>query len=102
MPGGGPSSQLRQARVPLVDLETCTASYQPVLSQDLGDGQLCAGKGTRDSCNGDSGGALLSSELGGRWAVVGVTSFGVDCAREDFPGVYTRVDRYLDWIRRQM
>ena len=46
-----------------------------------GSTKLCAGDGTRDTCNGDSGGALLSSQLGGSWAVVGVTSFGVDCAR---------------------
>ena len=52
--------------------------------------------------NGDSGGALLSNKLGGRWAVVGVTSFGVDCAREDFPGVYTRVDQYLPRIRQYL
>ena len=51
---------------------------------------MCAGDGTRDTCNGDSGGAMLSSKLGGVWAVVAVTSFGVDCARPDFPGVYTR------------
>jgi len=60
---------------------------------------MCAGRGVRDTCNGDSGGALMSAKLNRAWSVVGVTSFGVDCAREDFPGVYTRVDQYLDWIR---
>ena len=55
--------------------------YPYLLTIYPGSTKLCAGDGTRDTCNGDSGGALLSSQLGGSWAVVGVTSFGVDCAR---------------------
>jgi len=65
----------------------------------LSERQLCAGRGGTDTCQGDSGGGMVANNLDGRWTLVGVTSFGVDCARPDFPGVYTRVDQYLDWIR---
>jgi len=63
---------------------------------------VCAGQGRRDSCAGDSGGPMLSDYHNGRWSVIGIVSFGVDCASERHPGVYTRVDRYLNWIERQI
>ena len=105
--GGGSSNKLRQASVPMVTQASCSQAYSAISRVTIGEtkvgyiiiisslsshycGQVCAGDGTRDTCNGDSGGAMLTSKLGGVWAVVGVTSFGVDCARPDFPGVYTR------------
>ena len=100
--GGGPQNKLRQAQVPMVTQQTCASAYAAISRVTIGATKLCAGDGTRDTCNGDSGGALLANNIGNRYAVVGVTSFGVDCAREDFPGVYTRVDQYLDWIRQNM
>merc|ERR1712172_345422 len=100
--GTGPTSRLRQAPVQMVTQEQCAQAYRQVSRVTIGATKLCAGEGTRDTCNGDSGGGLFSRNLGGGFAVVGVTSFGVECARDDFPGVYTRVDEYLPWIQQNM
>lgn len=62
---------------------------------------ICAGVygGGKDACSGDSGGPLL---IRGRDAtkdvVAGIISWGRGCAIEDFPGVYTRVYHYTNWI----
>jgi len=90
---------LREAYVPLVKNPTCKDKYA-ALGRDISSKQICAGDETYDSCGGDSGGPMLSSEKNnGRWAVIGITSFGPSiCAHSQYPGVYTRVTEYLDWI----
>ncbi|KAL6259697.1 anionic trypsin [Pogonomyrmex barbatus] len=57
--------------------------------------QLCAGlpEGGRDACQGDSGGPLLCNGT-----QVGIVSWGEGCARPNSPGVYSRVDFYLEWL----
>jgi len=100
--GGNSETRLRQVRVPMVTQNYCSRAYENVGQVNIGDTKICAGVGGRDSCNGDSGGPLLSDRLEGGWAVVGITSFGVECARDDFPGVYTRVDKYLPWIQQNL
>ncbi|XP_055691133.1 uncharacterized protein LOC129794355 [Lutzomyia longipalpis] len=91
-----------KVRVNGVSQESCNAIYnrQNVI---IGEGQLCAGgeKG-RDSCRGDSGGPLVALDnKSGRpyWYCVGLVSFGPSpCGLEGWPGVYTRVSEYIDWI----
>lgn len=61
--------------------------------------QICAGGGT-DSCRIDSGGALMGFEpSSSRHVVVGVLSFTPSpWGSPGWPGIYTRVDAYIDWI----
>ena len=87
---GQQSQYLRAVEVHIVDLDTCHDSYSFV-----NEGHICAGEyaeGGKDSCQGDSGGALWwqngsSSEI----FQVGIVSLGNGCARRYYPGVYGRV-----------
>ena len=60
---------------------------------------ICAGylEGGKDSCHGDGGGPLIcDGEL------QGITSWGIGCAANDYPGVYTKVCKFNDWIEQTM
>ena len=62
----GPAERrLRQARVEMVSGETCRQAYQDI-NVNIGDTKVCAGTGTTDTCNGDSGGPLLADNVGQR------------------------------------
>ena len=56
-----------------------------------------------DSCQGDSGGPLFGNYGKNRSPVLmGITSWGVGCAWDGFPGVYTKIGNYLNWIKKNI
>ncbi|CAG0888904.1 unnamed protein product [Darwinula stevensoni] len=100
------SNVLQEVSVPVVSLADCDATYATLAGQSarrfpegITDLMLCAGVEGKDSCQGDSGGPLLyDNPVTRRFTVAGVVSFGFGCGAAKFPGVYTRVARFRDWI----
>ena len=97
--GGSGSDVLRQVSVPVIANATCRTmpQYGRVTAN-----MICAGyrQGTMDACQGDSGGPLFI-KIGEKFFEVGLTSWGIGCARPNAPGVYTRVSNYLRWLYDQ-
>lgn len=92
--------RLMQVEVPLVDIDACNRMNQPT-SRTIDARNICAGvpEGGKDSCQGDSGGPLVAKAGDGRWTQIGIVSWGKGCGQAGFPGVYTRVSAYADWIK---
>merc|ERR1711981_712309 len=59
---------------------------------------ICAGGSDKDACQGDSGGPLVCPDDQGKLYISGIVSWGIGCATEGIPGVYTNVQKYVDWI----
>ncbi|KAG2466075.1 GRAA protein, partial [Polypterus senegalus] len=95
---GNPADALQEVTVKVISKEECNGrdSYNGKLTTSM----MCAGeryKGGKDVCQGDSGGPLICGDT-----YTGIASFGVQCGKRNFPGVYTRLsDDYLDWIKRE-
>ncbi|XP_045025780.1 trypsin-1 isoform X1 [Daphnia magna] len=98
--GGSISNVLLSVDVPIVSDADCNAAYAgPFDPNPIFPSMLCAGgpPGGVDSCQGDSGGPLFTGS-GADAVQHGVVSWGRGCALADYPGVYTQVSYFLDWI----
>lgn len=93
---GGPSDSfseiLRAVTTSIVSNGRCNDRLQEKITP----GMLCAGEGGCHACQRDGGGPLVFEGV-----LHGVVSWGTGCASSTFPGVYTRVSFFTNWIRNQ-
>lgn len=93
---GGPlQNQLHATYVPIVDDYLCDLALG--INRDT---MVCAGyyqEGGFDACTGDSGGSMILSTENGN-ILQGIISWGNGCGRPRYPGVYTRVAYFQNWI----
>ena len=95
---GETPSSLQYVKKPVQSQQTCEEKHKDVITDDM----LCAGfeEGGKDACVGDSGGGLVvvdEDNLNKPVKLIGVVSWGVDCAKE-WPGVYANISHNVDWI----
>jgi len=89
---------LQCAFIPLLTQNQCKKLYRMYHSIYVKSSQMCtlSTEGI-DACQGDSGGPLLCNTI-----QVGIISWGIECGQPRNPGVYTRIDLYLDFIQDTM
>ena len=91
--GGRAPEILQTVDVPVITKSECSKAYASIGGVPAG--QICTAypTGGKDACQGDSGGPLT---IAGRQA--GIVSWGNGCAKKGYPGVYTEVASYRDWL----
>ncbi|XP_067284118.1 serine protease 27-like [Pseudorasbora parva] len=97
---GEPVNILQEVKLPIVSNSECCQAYEGGITNNM----ICAGYlyvGEKDACQGDSGGPMVSKNSS-VWIQSGIVSFGNGCADPKYPGVYSRVSRYQDWINSYM
>ncbi|XP_065312787.1 trypsin-like, partial [Gordionus sp. m RMFG-2023] len=91
----GQSRYIKQVCLPLIPWKDCKDIY----GNDLTKNMICAGdikRGVIDTCEGDSDGPLMCYT--NKWEVYGITSWGYGCGEPNNPGVFTDINRFIDWI----
>ncbi|XP_022114875.2 CLIP domain-containing serine protease 2 [Pieris rapae] len=97
---GRESAILLRVEVPVKSDAECKGYYNRN-NRDAVKKQFCAGELKKDSCNGDSGGPLMMKANYNdvnSYVQYGIVSHGPMQCGSSFPGVYTDVREYVDWI----
>ncbi|XP_043928573.1 coagulation factor VII-like [Protopterus annectens] len=93
----GPQANiLQKVQVPRIKNKECKEQSKLPITDNM----FCAGfqDGHHDSCKGDSGGPHIT-KYKNTWFLTGIVSWGDGCAKQNKYGIYTRISRYIDWVK---
>ncbi|KRX47710.1 Serine protease 30 [Trichinella murrelli] len=92
---GRPLSELRQVGIPILRKSNCrfTDAYDIFCAGDMGGGNY--------SFQIDSGGPLVC-KLNDSYVQIGIVSFGYNHAGKHYPGIFSNVPFYVNWIYNQL
>ncbi|XP_016656052.1 venom protease [Acyrthosiphon pisum] len=98
------NTYLMEAQIPITNTTDCKYLYKKnniVIDDKI---IICAGhpKGGKDACRGDSGGPMMFF-IKNQYYLMGVVSRGPKlCGEPGYPGIYTRVSSFINWIVRRL
>lgn len=93
------SNWLREVNLTVVPNDECEQTRGRGISYEgrIGKSHLCTFAHHKDSCAWDSGSPIIIRH-DGKHLLVGMVSWGIECADSIFPAVNSRVSVALDWI----
>jgi len=96
---------LREAQLPLRPGYVCQKRFKEVVTGKASPVNMtnfiCAGgKGDEEACYmAMDGGSPLACQVGDRYEMAGIVSFGSSCGQDRNPSIFTRIQNYSEWIR---
>jgi hypothetical protein len=98
--GGRTTQLLGSVDLNVEPQDTCEFQYANTIAT-VTDNMFCASKflpAPKDACQGDSGGGAFIAPGTRPFAQVGIVSYGKGCATPGFPGVYTKLAPFRQWM----
>ncbi|XP_050666319.1 trypsin CFT-1-like [Leptidea sinapis] len=92
------SEELRKGDLVIINQDICRSNYN-IIAMTVTQNMICAAPSKEDGvdfCDGDVGAPLLHNNT-----LVGIASFrDPTCGRQEYPGIYTRIAKYSQWIKK--
>ncbi|XP_048775320.2 LOW QUALITY PROTEIN: chymotrypsin-like serine proteinase [Ostrea edulis] len=91
------SNALMEAKMTNIMNTECANYWSGVSGASILDSHICPYEPYKSDCNGDNGSPYVCWKNGG-YMLAGVTSWGISSCNGQYPSVYTRVSKYLNWM----